>query len=299
MLNIQMLSIRLTISSVLSFMLGQANAAEFWDKPIPSNSPEKSAATYHEVPIDFSDSRYREALLPLKKYGVDGEAFYSVKDGSNFPYNECICEGKRSLSSRKSVAEKLRAVNHELARHNLELHVFDAYRSVECQTALWKHFMKQAKKALGADASNDALVKYASNYCSNPTFFKKDDWHTWPTHSTGGAVDLTLKRKGRAELLYMGGVFDDDSIVSKTNFYELSEISDSNVPQANAAVITVPRSSISAEEAQRNRRILYWTMLKHGFSNYHNEWWHFDYGNQMWVQSSREQSKPKAFYGTI
>lgn len=300
MLNIQNAAIRVAISSLLSFSLhGSANAADYWDKPIPSGSPEKSAASYHEVPIDFHDTRSKEELLPLKNFGVAGEAFYAIKDGNNYPYNECICNGKKSLSSRQGVAQRLKAVNHDLAKFKLELHVFDAYRSIECQNALWKHFIKQAKKALGEGASDEQLVKYASNYCSNPTFYKKDDWRTWPTHSTGGAVDLTLKRKNSNELLYMGGVFDDDSLVSKSDFYEKQTDDASTEIKSNASAIAVPRSSISAEAARQNRRILYWTMLKHGFSNYHNEWWHFDYGNQMWVQSSRDVLKPTAFYGHI
>lgn len=273
--------------------------SSYWNKSVPIENPKKSASTYHEVEIDFADPRNKEPLVKLSGYGIAGEAFYARNDGRNSPYNSCICDGGKSLMLRKGTAERLRAANSDLAKLNLELFVLDGYRPVECQEALWKHFMQQARKALGATASNEQLVKYASNYCSNPTIFKAEDWKTWPTHLTGGSVDLTLRRKNNGELLFMGGIFDDDSDLSKTEFFEQNTIGNSATESKSTEPKPLSKENISTIEARQNRRILYWTMIKHGFSNYHNEWWHYDFGNQMNVQGSRSITKPRAFYGRI
>ena len=33
----------------------------------------------------------------------------------------------------------------------------------------------------------------------------------------------------------------------------------------------------------QNRRLLFNAMVDQGFTNYSEEWWHFDYGNQFWA----------------
>ena len=116
---------------------------------------------------------------------------------------------------------------------------------------------------------------------------------------------MTLRRVDTGELLYMGSIFDDASDISITRHFENYQ----PVVKADAAHKSdEPASSI---EARRNRRLLYWVMRTEGFANYSNEWWHFDYGNQMWIQN-RDALKPgdpspdpyeatnhEAFYGAI
>ncbi|MCG4287414.1 D-alanyl-D-alanine dipeptidase, partial [Lactobacillaceae bacterium KNUT 0156] len=38
---------------------------------------------------------------------------------------------------------------------------------------------------------------------------------------------------------------------------------------------------------RENRRLLYHVMTQAGFTNYIEEWWHFDYGNQNWATVSK------------
>ncbi|CAK2155539.1 hypothetical protein VCRA2116O234_510012 [Vibrio crassostreae] len=40
--------------------------------------------------------------------------------------------------------------------------------------------------------------------------------------------------------------------------------------------------SSEAKQAN-NRRLLYNAMIGAGFTNLPSEWWHYDYGNQMWA----------------
>jgi len=78
-------------------------------------------------------------------------------------------------------------------------------------------------------------------------------------HNTGGSVDLTIiDSVGR--LLNMGTPFDEASIRAQTTYFD------------------DPLNVI-----RKNRQLLYNIMTRHGFTNYSEEWWHYDYGNQNWA----------------
>ncbi len=80
----------------------------------------------------------------------------------------------------------------------------------------------------------------------------------------------------------MGTIFDDASPVSRTDYFEQH----------------LDQTSGSSEDARRNRRLLYWAMASAGFTNYAYEWWHYDYGDQMWVVNQPSGSLvKKAVYG--
>jgi D-alanyl-D-alanine dipeptidase len=96
-------------------------------------------------------------------------------------------------------------------------------------------------------------------------------------HSTGGAVDLTLRFRATGQPLFMGGLFDDVTEDAWTDAFEQK-----------------PIGSMSDEEARANRRILYWVMAEAGFANNPTEWWHYSWGDQMWAKLRGE---PAALYG--
>lgn len=284
--------INFVCSSMLVLLSASAGAgaalaetlSEQLSKPIPEPHT-KAEMNYHGVPFDLENPKYKEPLVPLSKYGIAGEAFYARKDGLNAPYYRCICpeSESESLQLRKTVAEKLQHINRKLSLLGVELYVYDAYRPVSCQTKLWNYFIDEARKKLGSAAPEEEVIKYAGTYCGDPRKFNPDDWKTWPSHSTGGAVDLTLKRKN-GELLFMGSIFDDDSEITHSDHFE-KESKSSKLP-------------VSYAEALKNRRILYNAMIEEGFINYHSEWWHYEYGTQMWALVSAQKDQ-KAFYGTV
>jgi D-alanyl-D-alanine dipeptidase len=247
----------------------------------PEAQPGASALDYHDIPVDLKSSAAAEPLVELRKYGVAAESYYAREDGLNAPYYRQVCATEPQVRCRKTVAEKLQRVNARLKNYGVELFVYDAYRPVACQKALWTYFLNEAKRQLKTDNA-EQLRKFAGKFCSNPSAFDIRNSHTWPTHVTGGAVDLTLRRMGSGELLYMGTVFDEASGASYTNAFETDE-----------------NDSASVLEARRNRRLLYWAMRGEGFSNYPYEWWHYDYGTQMWVQNSRRlpHAPTTAIYG--
>lgn len=257
---------------------------ELQARAIPVGSHTASAAVnYHDIPFDAANPLASEPLVEIKDYGIAGEAFYARRDSLNAPYFRCICPEDSPLKLRKTVAQKLKRIDERLAPFGLELFVFDAYRPQSCQQSLWKFFIEEARRMLGADAPQAKLVAYAETYCANPTKFDRNNWRTWSDHPTGGAVDLTLRRKN-GELLFMGGVFDDDSDLSTTAHFEKQKGSE-KTPEP-----------LSVIQSRQNRRMLYGVMQDEGFGNYPSEWWHYEYGTQPWAKYINQK---KAIYGVI
>lgn len=248
------------------------------EKPIPLPARRATALDYHSVPVNFADPRFHEPLVELASVGIAGESYYARADGLNVPYFTKVADEPRTVWSRQSVAQKLQTINARLAPSGLELFAQDGFRPISCQRALWEFGLAEAKRQLD-NPSVEECVAFAGQYFSNPSRYAEEDPSTWPTHLTGGAIDLTIRRTQTGELLYMGGVFDDPSTVSATAYYETNQ-------RPGAA---------SDIEARANRRLLYWLMLEEGFANYPLEWWHFDFGTQMWVFNGGAATE--AFYG--
>jgi zinc D-Ala-D-Ala dipeptidase len=81
--------------------------------------------------------------------------------------------------------------------------------------------------------------------------------------------------------LNMGTAFDEVSPATLTRYYE------EKVAKGEALS---PRD----QEALNNRRMFIDVMTKAGFSNYHEEWWHFDFGNQF----DAKRTGRSAIYGS-
>jgi D-alanyl-D-alanine dipeptidase len=174
-----------------------------------------------------------------------------------------VCE----LWCRQSIAAMLVAVNDRLADYGAELYVWDAYRPITCQQALWDFYWRRFSRET-PHADDAALAAHVCHYVSDPRGFDPDDPHTWPAHATGAALDLTLRDRRTGDLLDMGTHFDDMSTASHSDYFER----------------LLHAGRIAADDARlRNRRLLHWAMKAQGFTNYSFECWHFDYGNQMYV----------------
>ncbi|MFC3283982.1 M15 family metallopeptidase [Litchfieldella rifensis] len=84
-------------------------------------------------------------------------------------------------------------------------------------------------------------------------------------HLTGGAVDVTLC-DADGLMLEMGSLFDEASPASHSDFLERSDDLDER-----------------QRRARDHRRLLYHAMHAQGFTNLPSEWWHYDYGDQLWA----------------
>lgn len=246
-----------------------------YEKAIPF--PVRHEGSYRNIAVNLDDSRNREPLVKLTDFGIAGEEYYA---------HHKMGESTGGLEAREGVAERLAKVNAKLAPLGLELYVLDAYRPIETQNTLFKHFLRDAQAKLGPHASNQAVLNEALKVVSDPRNFDAKDPHTWPPHITGGAVDLTLRRLSDGKPVNMGGAFDENSPRSNTAYYEQPG----------------HQNNMQAKEARHNRRILFNAMSVAGFASNPHEWWHFDYGTQMGIRSLRaigRKAPNQAFYGAI
>lgn len=140
--------------------------------------------------------------------------------------------------------------------HRLVL--FDAWRPASLQRWLFEH-CAQEFRAQYADA--EMAAAHAEAFVARPL-----QSHTSPPfHLTGGAVDLSVA-DGCGRLLDMGTAFDATVDASHTRHFE------TRTPESGAA-----------QAAREHRRVLYHAMTRAGFVNLTTEWWHFDYGDQLWA----------------
>jgi len=242
-----------------------------------------------------------------------GETLVSLGSFSDYPKiaTDSIYAGERSSSPyptlkldgalftvfvREGVAKRLKHAASLLPPQHM-LFVWDAYRPQAVQQALFDSYVD---KLVGNGTSREQAQEDAQQFVSIPS----DDPTRPPPHNTGGAVDLTIihfsaedwermecltkivmqtetpnnwQEIYRAEMerlqiirirsmpLPMGTVFDGVQDETLTLHFE-------NIDEADL--------SDEAVTARNNRRLLWNVMVEAGFSNYPEEWWHFDFGNQ-------------------
>jgi len=239
---------------------------------------------YRSVGIDRNHALSDEKLVDVGDYGLSNMPYYHVSDGSNPPYNQRIEGSLPGIYVRKAIAEMLLAANEDLRSFGCELLVLDGYRPLELQKGIWDFFQAQVTKQF-PDLAIEETENIVRQYVSDPRSFDQNDSTTWPTHMSGGSVDVILKDLGTERPLNLGSSFDEIGEIAHTDYFERSL---SN------------RSTEKDREAAFNRRTLYQSMKRVGFTNYPLEFWHYDWGNQMYVAQknmSRKSSNRRAWYG--
>lgn len=237
------------------------------DKPIP---PPVIKRGYRSLPIDRDGAANKQPLVPVADHGVRGRNIYA--DPRTPPYYHIIPGAIEALVVREGVARKLAAVNARLAATELELFLFDGWRPQDVQRYFHDTWLPAELQKRRPELRDEALTAEVETYWAAPSAGEGAP----SPHSTGGAVDLTVRWRG-GDPLWMGSLFDDAAAISKTAHFE-----------------SVTEFSFSAEEARANRRLLYWVMTEAGFASNPSEWWHFSYGDQMWAQLTEA---PAALYG--
>lgn len=147
----------------------------------------------------------------------------------------------------KEAASALRKVNSELKNKGYRLKIYDTYRP-QCAV---DHFMRWAKNF------SDTLTK-SSFYpdLTKKQIFEQGFVATKSSHTRGSTVDLTLVDAVTGKDVDMGGVFDYFGQSSHTDYDGVT------VKQHN------------------NRMILQDAMIRHGFTPFDGEWWHFTLANE-------------------
>lgn len=257
----------------------------FANRPVPTLKPAilpTVARAY--VPVDLTDPRANERLVDLRALGVRSENYYARADGGNVPYNQPVEGAISTVLLRESVAKRVVQANKSLKAAGLALLALDGYRSIKTQMGLWNFFWDRIARE-NPTFSKAEIEQRTLTFVSDPRDFDRDNSRTWPLHSTGGAVDVTLCRL-TGEALDLGTGFDAPSDMTATAWFEGA----------------LARGQIAADDPRLLlRRTLYWTMREAGFTNYINEWWHFDWGDQLYVLTLDLMGEPlqsgAAWYG--
>ena len=169
--------------------------------------------------------------------GISWDAKYATSDNlTGRPLDGY--NANRTVGSAE-LAAALNEAKEYFARLGYGLHLFDAYRP--CRAV--KSFVEWAEKP------EDGLTKHHYPNLDKSELFELGYIAEKSGHSRGSSIDLTLSSEGKP--IDMGGFFDlmDD------------------VSHHDCGLVTA--------EQDRNRGILREGMLKCGFTDYVNEWWHY------------------------
>jgi zinc D-Ala-D-Ala dipeptidase len=144
-------------------------------------------------------------------------------------------------------AQALKAVQHELQPFGLGLKIFDAYRPQQAVD----HFIRWAH-----DLSDTHTRSRFYPELEKQRLFAEGYLACHSSHTRGSTVDLTLIDLASGNELDMGTEFDYFSRKSWPDYQDIS-------PQQRT-----------------NRMLLQQLMVKHGFTTFAQEWWHFTLGNE-------------------
>jgi D-alanyl-D-alanine dipeptidase len=162
--------------------------------------------------------------------------------------------------------------------------VLTGYTSPACLRGLWELHLDHARMH-APDADEQRWRAYAKTRVRDPELFDANNPRTWPAHTTGGAVDLCLRDLSSARMLEMGSQFEELAPVSNSDYFE-RQLAD---------------GLIGADDIRlRNRRLLHWAMSAEGFVNEPPLYWHFDWGNQLYIKTLRAtlgRAPATAWYG--
>lgn len=142
----------------------------------------------------------------------------------------------------KKATAALKNVQKELEPQNLSLKIYDGYRPQKAVDYFWEW----------AQDLNDTLMKKQFYpHVEKKDLFKLKYIAKKSGHSRGSTVDLTLVNTLTGKEIDMGTPYDF--------FGEESSLESLKI----------------TKEQQKNRRFLQQLMLKNGFINYPQEWWHY------------------------
>jgi D-alanyl-D-alanine dipeptidase len=185
---------------------------------------------------------------------------------NNFVGHPLAGYGAAECVVKRTVAEKLKAIQAELAKQNLSLKMFDCYRPVRAVADMFAWSQQGRETPAGR--------RY------NPAFRKADLFRLGyiaprSQHSTGAALDLTLvdlkadnsarfdPAKPYADCTAPAAARAPEGSIDMGTGYDCSDV------KANTAAPSI------TPEQRHWRKVLIAAMAAQGFVNYSKEWWHF------------------------
>lgn len=190
-----------------------------------------------------------ELVEVTNEYGIVVEMQYPLRKMKNAT-SKCLI--------RKQVLDRLLQAKKYLPK-GITFKIWDAYRPMNLQQEIYDKYKYIIIKTFNLEnKSTEQQQSVIANYVSLPTY--RED--LIPLHTTGGSIDLTLVYEDTKQELDMGVEFDEFSTLTNTSAFEEKGMD---------------------KKIRNNRRILYWSMIKAGFTNLPSEVWHYDYGNRAWA----------------
>jgi D-alanyl-D-alanine dipeptidase len=121
----------------------------------------------------------------------------------------------------------------------------------------------------------------------DPRKFDPLDGRTFPIHITGSSIDVVLRNRDTGRWLNMGSEFEEINEISATDHFE--RLLEQGLIKEN-------------DERLWNRRLLDWALRSEDFLNDPILFWHYDWGNQIWIKVKNAiygDAPEKAWYGHI
>ena len=183
-------------------------------------------------------------------------------------------------SLREGVVSRLVRANEYLQTmcNDYSLILYDSWRPLEVQTYMFYLAFESESNKRGLKIQPNEMNSYpeiiheVEKFWAYPSF----DDNCPPPHSTGGAIDLAIA-DGSGNLIDMGCEIDNMDASASPEFYK----------------DRISKESIIWDD---RRNLLKKVMLKFGFVQHPNEWWHFSYGDQLWAWVNQNRN---AIYGKI
>lgn len=260
-------------------------------QPIPDYTADRKAKSgYRDHPILTIGKHDDEPLVDIAEYGIAGQSYYSRPNNLT---DDPIPGIEPALYVRRSIAEKLAAINYELQNsevieklfgRKVELYINEGYRAPELQKKLYEEVFPYILGQQHPDWTEKQILARRDELSAKPSA------EAGPSpHATGAAVDLNF-RYADENLGYVAG--------TEINFgLDIARVEGASAPDYFEHLAKL---SDEQKEARKNRRIFYWTMRgalngdDSGFVVNPTEWWHWSYGDQMWAKLTKA---PEAFYG--
>jgi D-alanyl-D-alanine dipeptidase len=236
--------------------MSEALKERYATTPIPAL---RAPQNWRAVPIRDN----RESLEPL---GLDSGrrvvAAYSYRTaGFAAALAECV--------ARAGVVRRLAQAAASLPP-GWQIVVFDAWRPIPLQREIYEHFAASLRRQWPASSEAEVQTR-VERYIARPSL----DPRAPSPHATGGAVDVGL-RDATGQDVDMGTEFDAFRPEAGTRYFE-------TLVEGGAVLDGKQRAGLE------HRRLLFHAMVAQGFTNYPEEWWHFDFGNQWWADIRGEE----------
>jgi len=170
--------------------------------------------------------------------------------------------------------------NLKILNPSFQLGLYDALRPLTVQLFMFNHEIDVMCEAKGFKRNDPNRTSELNNIVNQVSKFWAppiSDPMTPPPHSTGAAVDLTLYNLEGLEV-DLGSKIDFIGSISSPNYFAQEG-----------------RKNDEARDFHQKRSILKKVMLKAGFVQHPNEWWHFSFGDQLWAWKTK---KKNAIYGS-